>query len=243
MSSPPPRPGIGSGPTKKPQVPVRRPPLPTLPNRAFDSPWEELAVAYEALPSPDAQSRLRWLYKAAEVWETGGKDIPRAFDALARAFAQARRAPQGDAEVRARLHRIAQEHKACARLEERYRYEGRWVELAASLEERTDPRLGSAAPEAERPQLLRELASIYTDRLHRPRGAIDAFERLRVLEPAEISILQRLADLYSEVGRWSKVIETLQKINETAEGSDEARKALHAIARIHEQELELPACV
>jgi len=298
MSSPPPLPGIGSGPTKKPQVPVRRPPLPTLPNRSFDSPWEELAVAYEALPSPDAQSRLRWLYKAAEVWETGGKDIPRAFDALARAFAQARRTPGGDAEVRARLHRIAQEHKAWdrladlyetmaeeadtalsaadllmevasirseqrrpreaeaqlrrilgmlpndatarSRLEELYRSEGRWVELAASLEERTDPRLGTAAPEAERPQLLRELAAIYTDRLHRPHDAIDAFERLRVLEPAEISILQRLADLYSEVGRWSKVIETLQKINETAEGSDEARKALHAIARIHEQELELP---
>src|SRR3569623_71565 len=298
MSSPPPLPGIGSGPTKKPQVPVRRPPLPTLPNRSFDSPWEELAVAYEALPSPDAQSRLRWLYKAAEVWETGGKDIPRAFDARARAFAQARRTARGDAEVRSRLLLIAQEHKAWdrlaelyetmaeeadtalsaadllmevasirseqrrpreaeaqlrrilgmlpndatarSRLEELYRSEGRWVELAASLEERTDPRLGTAAPEAERPQLLRELAAIYTDRLHRPHDAIDAFERLRVLEPAEISILQRLADLYSEVGRWSKVIETLQKINETAEGSDEARKALHAIARIHEQELELP---
>ncbi|HSN26713.1 MAG TPA: tetratricopeptide repeat protein [Kofleriaceae bacterium] len=298
VSSPPPLPGVGSGPIKKPQVPVRRPPLPTLPNRSFDSPWEELAVAYESLPAPDSQARLRWLYKAAEVWETGGKDIPRAFDALARAFAQARRTPQGDAEVRARLHRIAQEHKAWdrladlyetmaeqadtavaaadllmevasirgeqrrpreaeaqlrrilgmmpndatarGRLEELYRSEGRWVELAASLEERTDPRLGSAAPEAERPQLLRELAAIYTDKLTRPHDAIDAFERLRVLEPTDMSILQHLADLYSAVGRWSKVIETLQKINESAEGSDDARQALHAIAKIYEQELELP---
>jgi tetratricopeptide (TPR) repeat protein len=296
VSAPPPLPGMG--PARKPQVPVRRPPLPTLPNRAFETPWEELAVAYEALPAPDAVARLRWLYRAAEVWETGAKDIPRAFDALARAFAQARRTPQGDAEVRARLHRIAQEHKAWdrladlyetmaeqadtahaaadllmevaairseqkkpreaeaqlrrilgmlpndtaarARLEELYRTEGRWVELAASLEERTDPRLGTAAPEAERPQLLRELAAIYTDRLHRQHDAIDALERLRVLEPTDTSILQHLANLYGAVGRWSKVIETLSRITEGAEGSDDARRSLHQIAKIYEQELELP---
>lgn len=296
MSAPPPLPGMS--PARKPQAPVRRPPLPTLPSRAFETPWEELAVAYEALPAPDSDARLRWLYRAAEVWETGAKDIPRAFDALARAFAQARRTPHGDAEVRARLHRIAQEHKAWdrlaalyetmaeeadtanaaadllmevaairteqrkpreaeaqlrrilgmlpndvtarARLEELYRNEGRWVELAASLEERTDPRLGTAAPEVERPQLLRELASIYIDRLHRQHDAIDALERLRLLEPTDTSILQQLANLYGAVGRWSKVIETLSRITETAEGSDEARQAFHQIAKIYEQELELP---
>ena len=297
-SAPPPPPGIGSGPVRKPQAPVRRPPLPTLPNRPFDSPWEELAVAYESLPSPDVATRLRWLYRAAEVWETGGNDIARAFDALARAFAQARRTPQGDAEVRARLHRIAHDHKAWdrladlyesmaeeadtahaaadllmevaqirdeqrrprdaeaqlrrilgmlpndptsrARLEELYRAEGRWVELAASLEERTDPRLGTAAPEAERPQLLRDLASIYTDKLKRPHDAIDAFERLRVLAPADIVVLRQLADLFGSVGRWSKMIEMLTRISEIAEGSEDARYALHQIARIYEKELELP---
>jgi len=108
--APPPLPGLPRA--RKPQAPVRRPPLPTLPIRAFETPWEELAVAYESLPAPDAASRLRWLYRAAEVWEAGAKDMSRAFDALSRAFAQARRTPQGDADVRARLHRIAQEHKA-----------------------------------------------------------------------------------------------------------------------------------
>jgi tetratricopeptide (TPR) repeat protein len=283
---------------RKPQAPVRRPPLPTLPNRAFETPWEELAVVYESLPSPDAATRLRWLYRAAEVWETGAKDVARAFDALARAFAQARRSPQGDAEVRARLHRVAQEHKAWdrladlyegmaeqadtatsaadllnevaqiryeqkrpreaeaqlrrilgmlpndvaarSRLEELYRNEGRWIELAATLEERTDPRLGSAAPEAERPQLLRELAAIYTDKLKRQHDAIDALERLRSLEPADIAIVQQLGDLYGAVGRWSKVVETLARIGEIAEGTEAARGALHAIGRIYERELENP---
>ncbi len=296
--APPPLPGMGSGPARKPQLPVRRPPLPALPNRSFETPWEELAVVYESMPAPDAAARLRWLYRAAEVWETGGKDIGRAFDALARAFAQARSTPQGDAEVRARLHRVAQEHKAWerladlyegmaedadtalaaadllmevatiryeqkkpreaeaqlrrilgmlpndatarARLEELYRTEGRWVELAASLEERTDPRLGTAAPEAERGQLLRELATIYTEQLRRPHDAIDALEKLRLLAPGDISILQQVADLYAAVGRWSKVIETLTRINEIAEGTDEARAALHSIARIYVSELELP---
>jgi tetratricopeptide (TPR) repeat protein len=277
---------------------VRRAPLPSLPNRAFDTPWEELAVAYESLPAPDSLARLRWLYRASEVWETGGKDISRAFDALSRAFAQARRTPQGDAEVRARLMRMAQEHKAWdrladlyegmaeeadtalaaadllmevatirseqkkprdaeaqlrrilgmlpndiaarARLEELYRGEGRWVVLAASLEERTDPRLGTAAPEAERPQLLRELAGIYTEKLQRSHDALDALERLRLLAPTDIAILQQVANLYGAVGRWSKVIETLQRINEIAEGSEESRAATHSIARIYVQELELP---
>ncbi|MEP6866451.1 MAG: tetratricopeptide repeat protein, partial [Deltaproteobacteria bacterium] len=291
VSAPPPMP-------RKAQAPVRRPPLPTLPNRVFETPWEELAVAYEALPAPDPSARLRWLFRASEVWETGGKDIARAFDALARAFGTAKRAPEGDAEVRARLHRIASEHKAWdrladlyeglaeqaetahaaadllmevanirfeqkrpreteaqlrrilgmlpnevtarARIEELYRAEGRWVELAASLEERTDPRLGTAAPEAERPQLLRDLTAIYTDRINRPHDAIDAFERLRVLAPADTAVYMKLAELYGTVGRWSKVIETFVKVSEIAEGSDEARVALRQIAKIYEQELELP---
>jgi tetratricopeptide (TPR) repeat protein len=297
LSAPPPVPTPGAN-FRKPQAVVRRPPLPTLPNRAFESPWEELAVVYESLPAPEPASRMRWLFRASEVWESGGKDIARAFDALARAFAQTRRTPGGDTEVRARLQRIAAEHKAWdrladlyeslaeeaetahqaadllmevaqirfeqkrpresevqlrrilgmlpndaasrARLEELYRGEGRWVELAASLEERTDPRLGTAAPEAERPQLLRELAAIYTDKIHRAHDAIDAFERLRILAPADITVLVKLAELFGTVGRWSKVIETLGKVSEIAEGSDEARSALRSIAQIYERELELP---
>jgi len=288
----------GAPPLRKAQASVRRAPLPTLPNRAFESPWEELAVTYESMPITDAASRLRWLYRASEVWETGGKDITRAFDALARAFAQARTTPGGDTEVRARLHRIAQEHKAWdrladlyegmaedadtaaaaadllmevatirteqkkpreaeaqlrrilgmlpnepiarARIEELYRAEGRWVELAASLEERTDPRLGTAAPEAERPQLLRELAQMYVEKLQRPHDAIDAFERLRMLAPADTTVLFQLADLYVSVARWSKVIETLARVGEVAEGSPEARDALRRIATIYVSELELP---
>jgi tetratricopeptide (TPR) repeat protein len=291
LGGPPPAP-------RKAQATVRRAPLPTLPHRTFESPWEELAVAYESLPAPDTASLLRWLYRASEVWEAGGKDIARAFDALARAFALARRSPSDDADVRARLHRLAHEHGvwdrlaelyegmaeqaetafeavdllmevatirtaqhkprdaeaqlrrilgmrpsepvARAQIEALYRAEGRYVELAASLEERTDPRLGTAAPEAERAQLLRELAAIYTDKLTRPHDAIDAFERLRLLAPADTGVLVQLAQLYGSIGRWSKVIEALGRVGEIADGTAEARDALREIGQIYERELELP---
>jgi tetratricopeptide (TPR) repeat protein len=309
---PPPRPPTiqrpeGSGPhragppaaPRKAQASVRRAPLPSLPVRAFDSPWEELAVAHEQLPALESADKLRWLYRAAEVWETGAQDLTRAFDTLARAFALARRTPAGDGEVRGRLHRLAAEHAAWdrladlyeglaeesdsamaaadllmevaairikqgrpqdaethfrrvlgmrpedevarSRLETLYRAEGRWVELAASLEERTDPRLGTVATEAERPQMLRELAEIYTVRLGRPHDAIDTLERLRGLVPGDTGVLLQEADLYGKVGRWSKAIESLQRVGEIAvEGSGEAREALRRIASIYEQELELP---
>lgn len=316
------RPGKAPPPSpRKAQAQVRKAPLPSLPSGSFESPWEELALAYEGLPAPDDGARLRWLFRAAEIWETGGKDIARAFDTLARAFAivrRPRRSPAGgggpsmsattgeaDAEVRARLHRLAHDHKAWdrlaalyealgeqaesaaeagellmevakiraeqhrprdaeaqlrrvlgmrpddvtarERLEELYRQEGRWIELAASLEERTDPRLGKAAPEVERALLLRELASLYTDKLAHPHDAIDTLERLRLLQPADTVVLTSLADLYGGVGRWSKAIETLGRVVEVSDsGSDsaeersEGRDALRRIAAIYETELELP---
>lgn len=253
-----------------------------------------MAAAYERLPAPTKQARMRWLFRAAEVWETGAEDIGRAFNTLARALELG----VNDVEPRARLQRLASEHDAWDRLadlyeaaaeeaksaagaiellmevaeirlrqkrpregealyrrvlgmrpddavareklEALYRAEGRWVDLAASLEERTDPRLGAAAPDSERPALLRELADIYRRRLSRAHDAIDALIRLRDLMPEDVSVLREMGDLYGQVGRWSKVIETLGRVGDIAGGSSDARDALRRIAEIYERELELP---
>ncbi|HTE55100.1 MAG TPA: hypothetical protein VK698_29815 [Kofleriaceae bacterium] len=265
-----------------------------LPVRSYDSPWEELATAYEILPARDPATKLRWLFKAAEVWETGAGDVGRAFDVLASALAAA----PDDRELRARMHRLAADHgewdrmadqyqaaaeaagtvqravdllmevaeirarqertrdtemlyrrvlgmrpddlAARERLEALYRESGRWVDLAASLEERTDPRLGGAVPAAERPILLRELAALYAEKLARPHDAIDALERLRALAPDDVEVLDQLAALYGDIGRWSKTIEVLHKIGEAAEGTPTAREALRHIGHIYQVELELP---
>jgi len=294
-STPPPSPSAAA---RKAQATVRRTPLPSLPARTYATPWEELALACQILPAADGAARLRWLFRAAEIWENGAADVSRAFDTLARAMILSSQIPGGDIEARARLHRLAEAHGAWdrladlyldladgsstvaaavdlmmevakireeqgkprdaeaqyrrilgmapgeetarARLETLHRREGRWIELAASLEERTDPRLGIVAPEAERPALLRELASIYVDKLNHPHDAIDALERLRQLVPGDVAVLTGLGDLYAKVGRWSKVIEILSRVGDVADGTPAAREALRRVAEIYDQELELP---
>ncbi len=287
---PPQPPRFAPPPPPRPSAPM---PLPALPVRSYESPWEELATAYDLLPSPDKQAKMRWLFRAAEVWENGAADVGRAFNTLARALALG----VDDTEPRVRLQRLASQHDAWERLadlyetaaeeaknaetavgllmevaeirsrqkrsrdtealyrrvlgmrprdrlarerlEALYRAEGRWVDLAASLEERTDPRFGIAVPESERPDLLRELADIYR-RLSRSHDAIDALTRLRDLLPEDVGVLRELGEIYGLVGRWSKVIETLSRVGEIAEGTTEARSALRRIAEIYERELELP---
>jgi tetratricopeptide (TPR) repeat protein len=287
----PPPPPRQAAPPPRPRPAAQ--PLPAMPVRSYASPWEELATAYDILPAPDKQAKMRWMFRAAEVWETGANDVGRAFNTLARAL----QLGVEDTEPRVRLQRLAAEHdawdrladlyetaaeeaksaeiavgllmevaeirsrqrrtretealyrrvlgmrprdrQARERLEALYRSEGRWVDLAASLEERTDPRFGIAAPESERPDLLRELAEIYR-RLNRAHDAIDALNRLRDLLPEDVGVLRELGDLYGQVGRWSKVIEMLTRVGEIAEGTAEARSALRRIAEIYERELELP---
>ncbi len=277
---------------------ARKPPLPSAPAGSFESPWDELASAFDHLPATDDATGVRWLYRAADVWENGAADVERAFATLARALERTAHGTAGDVETRARLHRLAEQHGAWerlaelleqraehaqspaaaaevlaevaairegqgqsskaeaqyrrilgmrpddgairTRLEALYRTTERWVELAASLEERTDPRLGSVAPETERPALLQELAQIYIDRLHRPHDAIDTLERLRKLAPTDATVLTALAEQHRQVGRWSKVIEAESRIADIAEGTPAAREALRRIAAVYERELELP---
>src|SRR2546423_787127 len=90
---------------------------------------------------------------------------------------------------------------ARARLENLYRNEGRWVELAASLEERTDPRLGSAAPEAEPPAPPRALAQPYTDKPYRPPDATPSLRRPRQPGPARRAVVPRPGGVYTPATR------------------------------------------
>ncbi len=268
--------------------------LPSSPRRAYSSPWSELASVYTKLPAETKAGRLRWHYRAAEVWETGAKEVTRAFDVLATAL----RADPNNTETRDRLFQIASTHnewdrlamlydrsadtagsaeaaaellmqvatirakqarpreteslyrrvlgmrpgdvRAREALEQLYRSEERWIDLAAQLEERTDPRLGSAAPIAKRPILLRELASLYSDKLSRPHDAIDTLERLLAIEPENTELLGEVAKAYESIGKWSKVIQTLTRLCDLADGNESAREALRHIGRIYEEQLELP---
>ncbi len=268
--------------------------MPTSPQREYSSPWSELATVYCRLPAADDAGRLRWHYRAAEVWETGAKEVDRAFDVLATAL----RAAPMNLETRDRLLQLAEKHgewdrlallydkaaetarsaEAAAELlmqvaairatqsrpqeteslyrrvlgmrpndehardelEQLYRSEQRWVDLAAQLEERTDPRLGSAAPIAKRPAMLRELAKLYSEQLSRPHDAIDTLERLLSIEPENTDLLDEVASFYESIGKWNNVIQTLSRLCDLADGKENGREALRRIAEIYEKQLELP---
>ncbi|MCP4447345.1 MAG: hypothetical protein GY811_18655 [Myxococcales bacterium] len=55
------------------------------------------------MPADSKAGKLRWHYRAAEVWETGAKELTRAFDVLATAL----RAAPNNTETRDRLFQVA----------------------------------------------------------------------------------------------------------------------------------------
>jgi tetratricopeptide (TPR) repeat protein len=295
---------------------LKRPPAPPPLTRSqddddlpFETPWEELAAAYDALPAPDKKTKRAYLMKMVEVWERGQHSTDLALDALERAF----RLDTTDADVRAELERVGGEndrwdrvvgiylgaidefapidaavaiHHEVARLRERLgqvdkledtyreilrlkaddpvalkrveqicREQGRWEDLANVLEKRTvGP--SDALPAPERRARLRELAGLYEEHLERPYEAIDTLERL-LMEAEEASAEQEgpasfppdvdqildahaaLARLYSRVGLWAKVVDSLQKQAELVSDRAKARALRLEVANVYEKELSL----
>jgi tetratricopeptide (TPR) repeat protein len=275
-------------------LPQSRPPPGPRPPARFASPWEELAAAYERLPSTDAATKLRWLSRAAEVWERGAGELGRAFDTLARALDLAPAMPEAkdrlrslasahdawdplvelylraaerarsteqavgllleSAGIEARRGRLRaaeelyrrvlgmcpQDTEGRARLEEILRQEERWGELSLSLEERTDPRQSSVAPEDERPGLHWQLAELYADKLAKPYEAITTLERLLATIPDHRAALTRLSELYASVGRWAKVAELLTLRLDSSDQSSEVHDLRRRLAEVYEDGLKLP---
>ncbi len=100
---------------------------------------------------------------------------------------------------------------------------------------------------------MRELATLYEQHLERPYEAIDTLERLlmeaeqeRDTEAADPAGPEELVDahgalsrLYSRVGLWAKVVETLGKQAELVADRQRARALRLEIAAVYEKELAL----
>jgi tetratricopeptide (TPR) repeat protein len=147
---------------------------------------------------------------------------------------------------------------AVDRLEQIYRGQERWADLAQVLERRiTVP--GGRLEGAEARKRAFELAELYEKRLERPYEAVDTLERyvasaeeeergLAAGDPhASVLALEAragyasLARLYGRVGMAQKAASALQRELElTGEGED-ARGARWHLAEIYERELSLPA--
>jgi tetratricopeptide (TPR) repeat protein len=142
---------------------------------------------------------------------------------------------------------------AIGRVEEICRSQERWEDLANILEQRTGTPTESLPNGPERRARLRELAALYEERLERPYEAIDTLERLLRessdeerdgAEPPSVeerlAASQALARLYSRVGLWAKVVETLKAQAELVSDRDKARALRIEVAGVYERELTLP---
>lgn len=138
---------------------------------------------------------------------------------------------------------------ALGRVEEISRAASRWSELADVLDKRTSGPTQALPPGPERRAKLRELAALYEEHLEKPYEAIDALERY-VSEAAEdgaagtgegsepvFEAFEALERLYSRVGMWAKVVESLQRHAELVADPDRARDLRLRVAHVYEKEL------
>jgi tetratricopeptide (TPR) repeat protein len=145
---------------------------------------------------------------------------------------------------------------ALARVEDIFRQQERWEDLANVLEKRTSAPTEALPLGPERRARLRELATLYEDRLERPYEAIDTLERLlfevaeeershgEAATPAEVAEMlgahEALARLYSRVGLWGKVVDSLKRQAELSPDPQKARALRLEVASVYEKELAVP---
>ncbi len=142
---------------------------------------------------------------------------------------------------------------AIQRVEEICRDQERWEDLANVLEQRTAAPSEAMPHGPERRQRLRELATLYEERLERPYEAIDTLERLLresseeergAAEPPSVQdtlgAQEALGRLYSRVGLWVKVVENLQSQADLTSDQQRARTLRLEVAAVYERELALP---
>lgn len=207
----------GTVPRLPPPSPGRRLPFAA----AFETPWEELAQAYDNLPAPDTEARRRHLLKETEVWERGQHDVDKALGVLARAF----RLDSDDASVRTELERVGREHD-------------RWDQVCDVYLSAVD----EFAPADQTVSIHYEVA-----RLRESLGQTDkAEERYRAivnLKPDEEHALDRLEEITREAGRSSDLAQILERRTSGGGGqlSWSGRRAkLSELASLHEKQLEKP---
>ena len=129
------------------------------------------------------------------------------------------------------------EQRITAMLEE----QSRLIDLGSLLARQLRSLEGSLAPEARERRLL-ELSNLYQTRLEQPEDAVRYLASLASLPGADRTLLLRLANLYQQLSEWPELIQTLELISKRCLDEDDksgALAALHRLARVQREELEL----
>jgi tetratricopeptide (TPR) repeat protein len=106
------------------------------------------------------------------------------------------------------VQRLDPQHPEAARvLKELYARSEKWNALCEVLKAQID-----ATPDADAPEkieLLRELATVYRDKLRLDGMLINVYNTILRLQPNDRTTLEALADKYRELGRWNDLINVL----------------------------------
>jgi tetratricopeptide (TPR) repeat protein len=160
---------------------------------------------------------------------------------------------EAEALYRAILRIKSDDKPAIQRVEEICREQERWEDLANVLDQRTSGPTEALPHGPERRRRLRELATLYEERLEKPYEAIDTLERLLgessdeergAAEPPSVeetlAAHEALCRLYCRVGLWAKVVESLQSQADLTSDPLRARALRLEVAAVYQKELALP---
>ena len=185
--------------------------------------WSRLLGVYETLlaAADNDADKLDLLGKIRDICveQLGSKQL--AFQAWVRAYQLA----PDRSEIRQELLRLAEHAEA-------------WDELVPLLSQR----LAAVSEIDEQQALLRELASICVERLHRPEDAEGYHNQLVSLDPGDVAALEALESLYSSRQRWSDLVEIYRaQVELAAQGSPRRLERLYRIAFVREERAGDPA--
>ena len=119
-----------------------------------------------------------------------------------------------------------------------YAATGRWNNLVELLRQELES-LGGVRPgtdltthRARKSEILREMVSIYRDRLALEPMVVQTYNALLLLEPADRPSLVALAESYERLGRWTDVIKVLDQQVEHTEEASEKIALLRRVAKL-----------
>jgi tetratricopeptide (TPR) repeat protein len=166
--------------------------------------WSELVTVLKQMAeaADDAPTRAALLKRQALLWRDRLKNPSRAVEPLEAALAV-------DAGDREALEWLRDIHRQKHSLEELYDVNRRSLAVAS---------------DAEREELLRELALLAAEKLHRYEDGVADWEALLELKPGDDQAIQALQKLYARNGAWDRYVTLLERQLGTVAG--EARLEL-----------------
>ncbi|HEY4012646.1 MAG TPA: tetratricopeptide repeat protein [Polyangiaceae bacterium] len=181
--------------------------------------WQDLAQVLEmrVVASTDTMDLVELHARLGELYESRLADLPNAIRAYRRIFDELDKTHEGAVLALARI----------------YEQQQSWPELDAVYQRELENASGDAA-EAE---IRSKIARLATERLGQPERAIDTWRAVLDLRGEDPEALHALADLYEQLGQWSKLVDVLEREFDIAASDEDRVSVLARRARITSEKL------